>query len=154
MVGSGAAGVGIVRLLRSAMQRAGTSQADANGAIAMLDSRGLLVEGREVADDYKREFAWSRETAASYGLSPEKPAGLRESVAAVKPTILIGTSGQPGLFDEGTVRLMASNVYRPVIFPFSNPTSRSEATPAELIESKLGTDDVFFRDDLQQNFVL
>jgi malate dehydrogenase (oxaloacetate-decarboxylating) len=55
-------------------------------------------------------------------------------VKSVHPTILIGTSGQPGAFNEQLVREMAKHVVRPVIFPLSNPTSKSEATPADLLK--------------------
>ena len=133
MVGSGAAGVGIARLLRGALQREGLSDDALQRAVAMLDSGGLLLEGRELRDAYKRDFVWSREVAASYGLTGTA-VDLRTCVEAVKPTVLIGTSGQPGLFDEEIVRMMAREVERPAIFPFSNPTSRSEATPSDLVE--------------------
>lgn len=134
MLGAGAAGVGIGRLLRSAMKAEGSSDAEALAGVALLDSRGLLVEGREVTDEHKREFVWPRELAASRGLDGDGPFDLQATVAALRPTVLIGTSGQPGLFDERVIRTMAGAVERPVIFPFSNPTSKSEATPAELIE--------------------
>lgn len=134
MLGSGAAGIGIARLLRDSFRSVGMSEEEIHGAIAMIDSGGLLSEGREVRDEFKREFVWSQELAAAHGLSSERPAGLTESIAAIKPTVLIGTSGQPGLFDEASVREMAKHVERPAIFPFSNPTSKSEATPKELIQ--------------------
>lgn len=133
LLGAGAAGVGISRLLRAAMKRAGMSDAEIAPRIALLDSQGLLVEGRTFADVYKNEFVWPREQASAMGLTSEVP-DLKEVIVAMEPTVLIGTSGQPGLFDEETVRLMASRVDRPAIFPFSNPTSKSEATPAELIQ--------------------
>jgi malic enzyme len=133
MVGSGAAGVGIARLLRGALEREGLTGDALRRAVAMLDSGGLLVEGRELRDAYKQEFVWPREIAASYGLSGTE-VDLRACVEAVKPTVLIGTSGQPGLFTEEIVRMMAREVERPAIFPFSNPTSRSEAVPSDLVE--------------------
>ncbi len=139
LLGAGAAGVGIARLLRSALLAAGVESEAAGNALALLDSQGLLVEGRETGaretgDAFKREFVWSRERAAAHGLAGDGPFDLTTTVAALRPTALIGTSGQPGLFDETTIRTMAAAVERPVIFPFSNPTSKSEATPAELIE--------------------
>jgi len=134
MLGSGAAGVGIARLLRDTLRSQGLSEEGARGAIAMLDSGGLLIEGREIRDEFKRDFMWPQELAAHHGLSSERPPGLLESIEAIKPTVLIGTSGQPGLFDEASIRAMARHVERPAVFPFSNPTSKSEATPKELIQ--------------------
>jgi malate dehydrogenase (oxaloacetate-decarboxylating) len=101
-------------------------------AIALLDSRGLVVDGPGVSDAYQRPFAWPRQLVEAQGLTGGGPFDLAATVAALRPTVLIGASGQAGLFDEDTVRTMARAVDRPVIFPFSNPTANSEATPADL----------------------
>jgi len=133
MVGGGAAGVGISRLLRDALSRCGLDAEAQRRAVAVLDSQGLIVEGRPGLDRHKLDFAWPAELVAAHGLPADRPARLAEVVAAFRPTVLIGTSGQPGIFDEATVREMARHVERPVILPFSNPTSMSEARPAELL---------------------
>ena len=132
IVGGGAAGVGIARQLRCALQAAGLEGDDLARSVAVLDSRGLIVDDRERLDPYKAEQAWPAALAADAGLGEER--GLAAVVAALRPTALIGTSGQPGLFDEELVREMARHVERPAIFPFSNPTSHSEARPADLLE--------------------
>jgi malate dehydrogenase (oxaloacetate-decarboxylating) len=135
--GAGAAGLGITRQIRSAMAEAGGSPAEIRGAIAVLDSRGLLVDDGSVRDDYKRELAWPAELAESRGLSSGKRT-LLDVVRAFRPTALIGTSGQPGSFDEQVVRAMAEREERPVILPLSNPDTLAEALPADLLEWTAG----------------
>jgi malate dehydrogenase (oxaloacetate-decarboxylating) len=131
ILGAGAAGIGIGRQLRDAMSAGGLRGDELTAAVAVLDSRGLLVDSRDFRDDYKREFAWPAALAEQKGLLGSS--GLADVVGTVKPTVLIGTSGQPGTFTEDVVRMMAAHVDRPVIFPFSNPTSKCEAVPADLI---------------------
>ena len=93
-----------------------------------------MAEDRAIDDVYKREFAWPAALAEKKGLVKGGPRDLEAVVRALKPTVLIGTSGVPGAFTESVVRAMAAGVERPVILPLSNPTSRSEATPADLLE--------------------
>jgi len=133
IAGAGAAGIGIGRLLRSALAAEGVAGEELAGAIGVLDSRGFLLRNRDDGDPFKREFAWPAELAASRGLPDDRPATLEETVAALRPTALIGTTGQAGRFTESIVRTMAAHVERPAIFPFSNPTDLSEAVPADLI---------------------
>ena len=133
ILGAGAAGVGIARLLRTAVGRAGLEGDRLTRAIAVLDSRGFVVADREIRDDYKRELAWPSELAGSSGLGDGADRSLLAVVTALKPTILIGTSGQAGGFDEKTIRAMAASCERPIIFPLSNPTANSEAIPSDLL---------------------
>ncbi|WP_428939235.1 NAD-dependent malic enzyme [Fontivita pretiosa] len=133
ILGAGAAGIGIARQLRDAMRRAGLQDKELIAAIAVLDSRGLLVQGRELREAAKRDFAWPAALAAAMGLPVDRPADLLAVIHAVKPTVLIGTTGEPGAFTEPIVRAMAQYVQQPAIFPFSNPTSRSEAIPRDLV---------------------
>ena len=133
ILGAGAAGVGIARLLRDALSRAGLKGESLQRAIANLDSHGLVVDDQEIADEHKRAFAWPRALAESCGLGKGRPRDLGAVVRAVHPTVLIGTSGEPSTFTEVIVREMAAHVERPVIFPMSNPTSKSEAKPVDLV---------------------
>jgi malate dehydrogenase (oxaloacetate-decarboxylating) len=133
ILGAGAAGIGIARLLRDALQRAGLAGDPLHFAIANLDSHGLVVDDAEIADEHKRPFAWPAALAEQFGLGKGRPRDLAAVVRAVKPTVLIGTSGEPGTFTELIVREMAAHVERPVIFPMSNPTSKSEAKPADIV---------------------
>ncbi len=133
ILGAGAAGVGIARLLRDALSRAGLKGEKLTAAIANLDSHGLVVDDQEISDQHKRAFAWPAALAEKSGLGKGRPRDLAAVVRAVKPTVLIGTSGEPGTFTELIVREMAAHVERPVIFPMSNPTSKSEAKPVDLV---------------------
>jgi len=134
ILGAGAAGVGIARLMRNALGRAGVAGDDLVRAIANIDSHGMLVDDTPIPDVHKREFAWPAALAGKAGLGHDRPRDLMAVVRALKPTMLIGTSGEPGTFTEAVVREMARHVERPLIFPMSNPTSKSEAKPADLIE--------------------
>ncbi|MBN2369787.1 MAG: NAD-dependent malic enzyme [Vicinamibacteria bacterium] len=134
ILGAGAAGVGIAKLLRDTLARRGLQGEALAEACVLVDSRGLLADDREIRDEYKRPFACPAAVAARLGLGSDRPRDLAAVVRAVKPTILVGTSGQPGVFDGSLVRDMASRIERPVIMPLSNPTSKSEAIPADLLE--------------------
>ena len=131
IVGGGAAGVGIARQLRSAFAAAGLAGDELAASVAVLDSGGLISESRNRLDPYKAEQAWPAGLARARGLGERRD--LPAVVAALRPTALIGTSGQPGLFGEDLVREMARHVDRPAIFPFSNPTDNSEARPEDLL---------------------
>jgi malate dehydrogenase (oxaloacetate-decarboxylating) len=134
-LGTGAAGIGIARMVRAAMRAAKVDEATIRRAIVTADTHGLVFAGRDPIDHDKLEFALGPEELASYGFEPE-PADrldLEAIVSTVQPTMLIGTSGVPGAFTEGAVREMAAHVDRPVIFPLSNPTASSEALPDDLM---------------------
>jgi len=128
IAGAGAAGVGIARLLRAALAREGVGGEALVGAIALVDATGL-VAGAD--DEHRGDLAWTPELAASRGLAAG--ASLLDVVRAHKPTVLVGVTGVPGLFSEQLVRTMASQVERPTVFPLSNPTSSSEARPADVM---------------------
>jgi malate dehydrogenase (oxaloacetate-decarboxylating) len=130
--GAGTAGLGIADLMRDEMVRQGLSREEATRRFWALGRRGLLTDDRtEHQFDFQRPYAWPvAETAEwSAGVAPN----LAEVVAHAKPTMLIGTSTQAGAFSEPIVRQMASIVDRPIIMPLSNPTSKAEAVPADLI---------------------
>jgi malic enzyme len=133
ILGAGAAGIGIARLARETLKRAGLSGEALVTAIANLDSHGLVVDDQPIADEHKRPFAWPAAVAEAHGLGAGRPRDLLAVVKAVRPTVLIGTSGEPGTFTEDVVREMARHVARPLVFPMSNPTSKSEAVPADLL---------------------
>ncbi|HEX6868616.1 MAG TPA: NAD-dependent malic enzyme [Candidatus Limnocylindrales bacterium] len=132
LVGAGAAGIGIARLLRLAMLADGVSDADARRALVLVDSRGQVHDRREDLDPTKRELALPTEAFAGYGFSTEFP-GLVETVERVRPTVLIGTTGIGGTFSEAVLRAVAAGTARPVVMPLSNPTSACEATPADVL---------------------
>ena len=138
MAGAGAAGTGIARLLRLAMVADGMAESTARRVIALVDSKGLVHEGRTGLDPDKQELAMSAEAFRDANLSvPTGDRGaepdLLDVVTALSPTILIGTTGHGGTFSEAIVRAMAAATPRPIILPLSNPTSISEAVPADVI---------------------
>ena len=133
MLGGGAAGIGIARQLRTILRSAGVNGNALDRAIAVLDSGGLLIQGRPMREASKHEFAWSAEVATQFGFDAAHPPGLLAVVQALRPTVLVGTTGQPGCFTEEIIRTMAEHCERPAIFPFSNPTSKSEAIPSDLL---------------------
>lgn len=133
IVGAGSAGCGIASLLLRVMVEAGSSEAEARHRFYALDRDGLLVEGMPGVLDFQRPFVQQAAAVAGWPLDRTDRIGLAEVIANVKPSVLIGVSGQPGIFTEDVIRRMASAVERPVIFPLSNPTSRSEATPEDLM---------------------
>jgi malic enzyme len=132
ILGAGAAGIGIASLLRSALRRCGVTSDVLFEQVAVLDSRGLLVDDAEIPDSYKREFAWPAALAERHGLGKQRPRDLAAVVAALEPTVLIGVTGEPGTFGEAVVRTLADRCRQPLLMPMSNPTSRLEAHPAEL----------------------
>ena len=133
MMGSGAAGVGITSLLHSVLENQGVPREQIVQSVALLDTGGLLLSSRDYSDEYKNSVAWPDEKAHAMGLVSDPIPQLADVVAAYKPTILVGTTGEPGVFTEPIVREMAAHVERPIIFPLSNPTSKTEATPADLV---------------------
>ena len=131
ILGAGAAGVGIARLLRDTLRRGGLSPEQVTRSVALVDSHGLVVEGEGADEEYRREAAWPHALAEAAGIVP--PSDLMAVVRAVKPTALIGVSGATGAFTEAVVREVARNVPRPLILPLSNPTSQAEARPADVL---------------------
>jgi malic enzyme len=132
-LGSGAAGIGIARLIRVAMEREGADQSTIARAIVMLDTKGLFYAGRTPLEDDKLEFALQPEVMAAHGFAEDRDFGLEEVISRVSPTILIGTSGTPGAFTEGAIRDMGRHADIPIVFPISNPTSRTEALPEDIM---------------------
>jgi malic enzyme len=133
LVGSGAAGVGIGRLLRTALLAEGLTQQEARQREIFVDSGGVVCEGRTELDAHKREIALRQDDLAAVGLSCPGPTELEKIVCAARPTVLIGTTGQAGDFTPAVIRAMADGCERPIIFPLSNPTSKAECTPSEAL---------------------
>jgi malate dehydrogenase (oxaloacetate-decarboxylating) len=129
--GAGSAGCGIANLLLAAMTEAGLAARDAARRFYMIDQDGLLIEGMNVPS-FQQPFVQQRSLLAAWSLEQSGRASLLDVVSNAKPTALIGVSGQPGAFSEPIVRAMCAVNRRPVIFPLSNPTSRAEATPADI----------------------
>ncbi|MEY4387022.1 MAG: NAD-dependent malic enzyme [Verrucomicrobiota bacterium] len=138
MAGAGAAGVGIGRLVRSALLAEGLTEAEARERLVFVDSEGLVCEGRPNLDAHKKEFALPRSKLSEAGLVKPMPKTLKKIVSIIRPTVLIGTTGTPGDFTPAVIRTMASACERPFIFPLSNPTSKAECTPTEALQNSDG----------------
>jgi malic enzyme len=131
--GAGASAHGIAGLFVSALVESGLSVEDARRRIWTVDTRGLCVSDRSGLEDFKAMFARDPGEVAGWTVGDRSRIGLEEVIENVRPTILIGVSATPGTFSEPVVRLMAKNNERPMIFPLSNPTSKSECTAEEAV---------------------
>ncbi|WP_194847424.1 NAD-dependent malic enzyme [Candidatus Neptunochlamydia vexilliferae] len=134
LFGAGSAGIGIAELLTQAMMLEGASREEAKEKIFVMGRNGLAHTGSEGLDDLKKRFAQKEEAIEKWGVKDMQHIPLLETIQHAKPTILIGTSTQPGTFNEEIVTEMKKHVARPIIFPLSNPTSRSEAHPKDLLK--------------------
>ncbi len=135
ILGFGTAGIGIANLLLAAMKEDGLSDEEARARFYAVDRYGLIVEGGRDVRPGQQPFAQKRANLAGWKLSGSTDEiTLLDVVRNAKVTVLGGVSGQPGAFTEEVVREMARHTDRPVIFPLSNPTSRAEATPSNLLE--------------------
>ena len=131
--GAGAAGIGIARLVRNTLMREGLEGEALVAATAHLDLQGLLVEDDPSLDPLQRDFAWPVALAERMGLGRDQKRDLVSVIRAFKPTMLIGTSGDPDTFTEEAIREMALHTARPLVLPMSNPTSKSEAKPRDIL---------------------
>jgi malate dehydrogenase (oxaloacetate-decarboxylating) len=135
IAGAGAAGIGIARLIRLAMIEDGATPADAAAAIAMVDSRGLVHDGRLDLDADKIEVARPAARLESDGFESagDRPPSLRDVVRVLRPSILLGATGMPGTFNKPVIAALAAGVPKPIVMPLSNPTTSCEAIPADIL---------------------
>ncbi|MET8956147.1 NAD-dependent malic enzyme [Streptomyces sp. NPDC004393] len=130
--GAGTAGVGIADQLRDAMIRDGASPEQATAQVWLIDKQGLLTRDMDDLRDYQRPYARDRAEVAGWA-ADGGAISLATTVREAKPTILLGTSTVHGAFTREVVEAMAEGTERPIVFPISNPTSRIEAMPADVI---------------------
>jgi malate dehydrogenase (oxaloacetate-decarboxylating) len=130
--GAGTAGVGIADQIRDAMVRDGASPEQATAQVWLVDKQGLLTSDMPDLRDYQRPYARNPAEVARWGTGAG-PASLLETVRHAVPTILLGTSTAHGAFTREVIEAMSAGVDRPIVFPISNPTSRIEAMPADVI---------------------
>lgn len=128
--GAGTAGVGIANQLLDEMKRQGLSEEEARKHFYMVDKQGVLFEDTEDLTSGQKAFVRQRSEFSN----ADELTNLTAAVKAIHPTIIIGTSTQPGAFTEEIVRELAANTERPIIFPLSNPTKLAEATAEDLIK--------------------
>jgi malate dehydrogenase (oxaloacetate-decarboxylating) len=134
MFGAGSAGIGIINMLVAAMQEEGLTEEQARKRIYAFNRYGLLVEGCQGIRPGQEPLVRKREDVTGWKLEGGDSISLLDVVRNAKITVLAGVSAQAGAFTEEIVREMAQHIERPVIFPLSNPTSQSEAAPADLLK--------------------
>ena len=131
-LGAGSAGCGIAEQIIAQMVAEGLTDAQARSQIYMVDRFGLLTENQPNMLDFQARLV-QKVDAVSNWADAEGMISLLDVVKNAKPTVLIGVSGQPGLFTEEIIRTMAVNCEHPIVLPLSNPTSRVEAVPADIL---------------------
>lgn len=131
--GAGTAGCGVTDQIHDAMMRHGVSNEDACKHFWLIDRPGLLVHDQKDLLPFQKPYARAREELKDWEVKDPNNITLEEVVRHVKPTILIGCSTITGAFNETVVKEMAKHVEHPIIFPMSNPTSKSEAHPKDLL---------------------
>ena len=132
-LGAGSAGAGIAEQLVAAMVRQGLPDDRARRQVFMIDQKGLLHDRMTGLTPFQERLAQPFGAVSGWATGADGQIGLADVVANAKPSILIGVTGHPGLFPESIVRAMAAEAERPIILPLSNPTSRCEAVPQDLI---------------------
>lgn len=133
MFGGGSAGLGIAELIIEAMKLEGCSEKEALDNFYIIDIDGLIHTELHHMDSEQRKFARNHSKLKDWSRSESDKITLLDVVKNAKPTVLIGVSAQPNVFTEEVVKTMAGYTEHPIIFPLSNPTSRCEATPDNLI---------------------
>lgn len=130
-LGAGSAGCGIAQQIAKQMQREGLSEAQAKSQIYMVDRYGLLTEEMTNLAPFQLPLVQKRENYIDW--PNQTSLGLEKVVEYAKATVLIGVSGQPGLFSQAVIEKLATNSTQPIVLPLSNPTSKVEATPADIL---------------------
>ena len=131
-VGAGSAGCGIAEQIISRMVSEGISTEQARTQVFMVDRYGMLTAGMSGLRDFQNKLVQAADVAAEWGIAGDF-ASLVEVINGAKPSILIGVSGQSGLFTEQVITAMKSHCELPIIFPLSNPSRQVEATPNQVI---------------------
>ncbi|WP_333607038.1 NAD-dependent malic enzyme [Arsukibacterium sp.] len=132
-VGAGSAGCGIAEQIISQMVAEGISEQQARSQIFMVDRFGLLTDSMPDLRDFQQALTQQATNIADWSYSGEYPS-LLDVMNCAAADILIGVSGQAGLFTEQVVRAMKKHCAKPIIFPLSNPSRQVEATPQQVIE--------------------
>lgn len=131
--GAGASGAGCALGMRAALREAGVPESKLAEHVLCLDSRGLILSDRPGLEGEKKLLAADSALVAAWTKCGDT-IRLADVVREFKPTILVGASGQPGAFTQEIIRSMHASCARPIVLPLSNPTSKTEATPLDLIE--------------------
>ncbi len=133
MLGAGSAGIGVADGLCAEMKEEGLSQEEAHSRFWIIDKDGLLHSGRKDLTLEQSVYAQPESRVSGWPRTSNLHIGLADVIGSINATVLIGLSTVGGVFSEQIVREMARKVEQPIIFPLSNPTSRSEANAEDLI---------------------
>jgi len=133
--GAGTAGIGVADQIRDAMIANGATVEEATARIWPIDKQGLLLDDMDDLRDFQAPYAKNRE---QLGIAAGQRVGLVDTIKLASPTILLGCSAVFGAFNQKVVEAMTASCERPMIFPLSNPTSRMEAMPADVLEWSQG----------------
>lgn len=131
-VGAGSAGCGIAEQIVLAMQEEGLDEQAARDRIYMIDRNGLVTDNMQDIPAFQKKLAHSKAALEDWHVSDDI-ISLLDVAQHAKPTIIVGVSGQRGLFSEEAIKAMYANCHEPLVMPLSNPTSRIEATPEEIL---------------------
>jgi malate dehydrogenase (oxaloacetate-decarboxylating) len=129
--GAGTAGIGVADQIRDAMVDDGATVEQATSQIWAIDKQGLLFDDMNDLRDFQVPYAKNRQ---QLGVAPGQRVGLLDAIKLASPTLLLGCSTVFGAFTREVVEAMTTSCERPMIFPLSNPTSRMEAMPADVLE--------------------
>ena len=135
VVGAGAGGIGVAWAIRQGLRAAGLSDAEVRERLCVVDRPGLLVSDGS-PESHQRSYCQEPSRIADWAFAAKASGGsptLLETVQNAGATVLLGLSGQPGLFTEAVVRAVAANTERPIVFPLSNPTANVEALPEDIL---------------------
>jgi len=133
LLGAGSAGCGISEQLVNAMVLQGLTKEEAYARFYLVDRNGLLQDDMNHLLPFQTHFATKKSVTTNWNVADKGNITLAEVIHNARPTILLGVSGQPNQFKEAMIRDMASFCKRPIIFPLSNPTSKAEAVPNDLL---------------------
>ncbi len=135
-VGAGSAGCGIAEQIIAEMHSEGLPEPEARSRIFMVDRHGLLVDDMRGLLDFQSALAQPAKKIRDWPTGEKQASdnpGILEVMQQAKPSVLIGVSGQPGLFTEQVIRTMHAGTQRPIVLPLSNPPSRVEAKPKDVL---------------------
>jgi malate dehydrogenase (oxaloacetate-decarboxylating) len=131
--GAGTAGTGMADQVHAAMVRDGVSPDQAARQVWLVDINGLVIDDMTDLPDYQQPYARPAAEVTDWATTPGTPIDLLTAVQHVKPTILIGTSTNPGAFTQQVVEALSAGVERPILLPLSNPTSQIEVMPDQAV---------------------
>lgn len=135
-LGAGSAGCGIAEHIVRQMQREGLTELQARKQVFMVDRYGLLTDNMPDLQSFQNPLAQKSVDIKHWDASPLL--GLEHVVKQANITVLIGVSGQPGLFTQAVIEALCENTENPIVLPLSNPTSRVEAIPQDIINWSQG----------------